>query len=88
MEAAETMAKSAGSVGCTEEVPSQPSLERMCRSLPSAKERRTLTGGENRKGMKRSLGGTGEVKHAQGMRSCGPMERPAIKPERQVVSRF
>ena len=57
MEAAETMANSAGSVGCTEEVPSQPSLERMCRSLPSAKERRTLTGGENRKGMKRSLGG-------------------------------
>lgn len=47
---------SAGSVGCIEEVPSEPNLKRMSRSLLSrVEERENSPGGENRTGVKGSL---------------------------------
>lgn len=54
-EAQKKVAYFPGCVGCSEGGLSEPSLKRMSRSLPSGiEERKSLPGGENRKGVKRS----------------------------------
>lgn len=81
MEAPTKVAHSPGSVGCTEEQPSEPSLKRKSRSLPSGiEERKSSPGGENRMGVRESLG-AGAVGYA---RACDPVGGVARDKARQA----